>query len=132
MYKCTAMDTLTIGVIYMLMSDAMIRLEAEPIRERTQMFQRFILHQNYARCSELMPGAYVTCRVYDESDEKAIGNECVYQPCEDTSFNKTCLPLSTGPGEIYSYTCLCQDQKKPQLTSVEYHWSQWHSMTDPS
>ena len=114
----------------MLMSDAIMRLEAKLIRERKELFQRYILHQNYTRCSELVPGFYDTCRVYDESDEKAIGNTCVYQPCTDTSFNKTCLPLPPSSGEVYSYTCLCQEQMKPQLISVEYQWSGWYSMTD--
>ena len=131
-YLQTAMGSLATFIIYILIADAIIKLEAESTKERTQLFQRFILHQNQTRCSELKPDVYETCRVYDESDEKAIGNDCVHQPCRDTSFNKTCLPVSAsflGPGGISSYTCMCQEHKKPQLSSSEYHWSQWHSIS---
>ena len=119
------MDILTIIIVYMLMSGAMISSEVEPTKEITQMLVRFILHQNYTRCSELKPHAYLTCRVYDKLDEKAIGNNCFHQPCMDSSFNKTCLPLPTGPGDISSFTCYCQENKKPQVSKEEYKWSDW-------
>ena len=113
------------------MTDTIIRSEVEPIKERTQMLQRFILHQNYTRCSEFKPDAYLTCRVYDESDEKAIGRKCFQSnPCLDTSFNKTCMPVPTGPGEITSYTCVCHEHKKPQLTSTQYKWSDWYTLPE--
>ena len=127
--RCT-MDIITISFMYMLTSYTIMRSLEESIRERNQLLQCYIRHQNYTRCSELVPGFYDTCRVYDESDKKAIGNTCVHQPCTDTSFNKTCLPMPPSSGEVYSYTCLCQEQKKPQLTSAEYHWSQWQSIKD--
>ena len=126
------MNILTIVIIHILMTDTATMQEGQLIRDRTKLFQRFILHQNHTRCSDLMPEVYETCRVYDESDEKAIGNACVHQSCMDTSFNKTCLPVSAsfmGPGGRSAYHCICQDQKRSQLTTSEYHWSQWTSMS---
>ena len=128
----TNMSRLAIVIIYMIMTDSITMLEAELTRERTQLFQRFILHQNHTRCSDLEPDVYKTCRVYDESDEKAIGNHCVHQPCMDGTYNKTCLPVSAsflGSGGISSYTCICQEQERPQLTTSEYHWGQWTSLS---
>ena len=119
-------------IVYMLITNGIIRSEEEPIKERTQMFLRFILHQNYTRCREIRSGFHETCHVYDESDENAVGIKCFHQPCMDTSFNKTCLPMSTGflgAGDKSSYTCLCQEKKKPQLSPAEYQWSQWYSLT---
>ena len=115
----------------MLMTDAITRSDVEPIKERTQMFLRYILHQNYPRCREIESGFHETCRVYDESDEKAIGIPC-HQPCMDTSFNKICLPMATGFlgfRDRSSYTCLCQEKKKPQVPTAEYQWSGWSSLT---
>ena len=125
------MDRLTIIIMYMLMTDTIVMSEVKSLKERTQMFLRFILHQNYSRCREIESGFHVTCRVYDESDEKAIGIPC-HQPCMDSSFNKTCLPMPTGflsPKDRSSYTCLCQEKKKPQVPTADYQWSGWSSLS---
>ena len=124
------MDRFTINIVYMLMSGAIIWSEVEPSRGRTEMFQWFILQQKYTRCSEFQPRAHLTCRVYDEYDEKSIGNTCFHQPCMDSSFNKTCLPMPTGFGEISSYICVCRENKKPQVTSAQYTWIDWYPLPE--
>ena len=60
-------------IIYLLLFG---RLEAEDFgMERTQLMNRYILHQNYTRCSVLLLDIvrYQTCEVHDESDAEAIG-----------------------------------------------------------
>ena len=57
-------------IIYLLLYG---RLEADLVRERTQVMNRYILYQNYPRCGLLQSGHYQTCELHDESDAKAIG-----------------------------------------------------------
>ena len=109
-----------------------VYVRSQLVRERMELMNRHILHQNISRCSQVKARFYETCEIHDNADYKVIGNECAFddQKCSDGSYNKTCIILYINEDGSQSYKCTCHDHKKPQVSTVEYHWSRWHSLAD--
>ena len=59
------------------------------------------------------------------------GRACIiYHPCPDGSNKRACILLSLNENGEQSYSCNCPENKKPQLSSVNYVWSPWYTLTD--
>ena len=59
------------------------------------------------------------------------GDVCRFgQTCPDGSYKRTCLLLSLNEEGEQTYSCSCQTSKTPQLSSVNYVWSPWYTLTD--
>ena len=59
------------------------------------------------------------------------GDVCGFgQTCPDGSYKRTCLLLSLNEKGEQTYSCYCQMGKTPQLSSVNYVWSPWYTLTD--
>ena len=102
------------------------------VRERTALINRYILHQNHSRCGEIKLKYYKTCEMRDKDVDKMTDDVCAFDEnkCSDGSYNKTCMILYMNEDGSQSYTCSCHDQKRAQVSTAEYHWSRWYSLTD--
>ena len=102
----------------------------QSMKARLHGFRSFILHQNHPRCNQVDHREHqLTCELHDLSDVEAIGfpRSCADAfLCPDGSYNRACLPEVS---DRVSYTCLCQSEVKPQVTSADYHWSEWQALS---
>ena len=122
----------SVVLVFYLMTLYCDYVRSQLVRERMELMNRHILHQNISRCREVKARVYETCEIHDNADDKAIGNECSSddQKCSDGSYNKTCIILYINEDESQSYHCTCHDHKKPQVSTMEYHWSRWYTLED--
>ena len=125
MYKSNVFWIIILVIIHIL-----TRLKTEPIRERTQLMNRYLLHQNSSRCADIKHHSYMICEMYDDKDAKAIGYDCGFYNyrCPDGSYNKTCMLLFVNPDGTMSYTCTCHSNKQPQMQPWHYSWSKWYNV----
>ena len=119
-------------LLFHLITMYCVCMRLQLLKERTELMNRYILHQNVSRCNDVKLGFYDTCQIYDKDDDQVIKGECAFenQQCLDGSYNQTCMILYINGDGSKSYTCCCHDLKKPQLSSVEYHWSVWYILSD--
>ena len=87
-------------IIILVIIHTLTRLKTEPMRERTQLMNRYLLHQNFYRCADITPHTYVICDMYDDEDAKAIGDDCgVYNyRCLMALTRRVCYCSSTQTG----------------------------------
>ena len=92
---------------------------------------RYILHQDYSRCSDAEVGFYELCEMHSQEDEM-MEKECGFenQQCLDGSYDKTCMVLYMNADGSKSYTCTCQDHKQSVDVSTVYKWRQWDELPD--
>ena len=107
-------------------------VRSQLVRERTALMNRYILHQNFTRCTDVKLNYYETCEIRDEDDDLVTKRICgsENQQCSDGTYNKTCMILEMNEDGSQSYTCSCHDQKKAQVSTVKYLWSRWEMLED--
>ena len=102
----------------------------ELLKERMQLVNTFLSHQNLPRCSQTETGQFFTCAIKNVTDARAMtvlidscGNEQHVQECP---YGSTCVMLSCNEEGDVSYDCLCHSAKKSQSNSATYTWSRWN------
>ena len=101
----------------------------ELLKERMQLVNTFLSHQNLPRCSQTETGQFFTCAIKNVTDARAMtvlidscGNEQHVQECP---YGSTCVMLSCNEKGDVSYDCLCHSAKRSQSNSATYTWSRW-------
>ena len=101
----------------------------ELLKERMQLVNTFLSHQDLPRCSQTETGQFLTCAIKNGTDARAMavlidscGSEQHVQECP---YGSTCVMLSCNAKGDVSYDCLCHSAKPSHIISSTYAWSRW-------
>ena len=101
----------------------------ELLKERMQLVNTFLSHQDLPRCSQTETGQFLTCAIKNVTDARAmavlIDNCGSEQHVQECPYGSTCVMLSCNAKGDVSYDCLCHSAKPSHIISSTYAWSRW-------